>query len=187
MNNEANAIGLIELSCIHKGIAVHDQMLKSAEVKTLLGRTVCPGKYLILVCGELSHVEAAVESAKETAQYGLVNATIIPRIDQRIFPAISGTTPFEGNLPDGVLIVETFSVISCIKAADVAIKAAEIDILRIHVAMAVGGKGFFILAGDIEALKSAQEQALEFLKQEGTLVGASLITQPGRDILGSIV
>ena len=187
MKNPNNAIGLVELSCIHKGIEVHDRMLKSAEVETLLARSLCPGKYLVLVRGELAQVEASAEAARETAQYGLINAMVIPNIDERVFPAITGVTPLNEAALDGVLVFETFSVASCIKAADFAIKAADVNILRIHVAMAAGGKGFFVLTGDIEALKAAQEPALDFLKQEGSLVGYSLITQPCKEILASFV
>jgi microcompartment protein CcmL/EutN len=187
MNREKNAIGLVELSCIHKGFEALDRMLKTARVTKLLARTICSGKYLILVGGELADVDAAIVAAKETADYGLVNALTIPNIDEKIFPAISGTTEADGTLPDGMLIVETFSVASCIKAADFAVKSADVDILRIHVAMAVGGKGFFILTGDIEALKSSLGPALDFLQDEGSLVGYSLITHPDGELLKEIV
>jgi microcompartment protein CcmL/EutN len=187
MNKERNAIGLVELSCIHKGFEVLDRMLKTAQVTKLLARTICSGKYLILVMGELADVDASIVAAKETAEYGLVNALVIPNIEEKIFPAISGATVFDGSMPDGMLIVETFSVASCIKAADFAVKAAEVDILRIHVAMAVGGKGFFILTGNIEALKSALGPTLDFLKEEGSLVGYSLITKPDEAVLKEMV
>jgi microcompartment protein CcmL/EutN len=187
MNKEKSAIGLIELSCIHKGFEVLDRMLKVAEVTKLLGRTICSGKYLILVKGDVGDVEASVAAARECADYGLVNALVIPNIEEKIFPAISDASPFEGALPDGMLVVETFSVASCIKAADFAVKTADVDILRIHVAMATGGKGYFVLTGNIEALKSALEPTLEFLKDEGSLVGYSLITQPSEDVLKEMI
>jgi microcompartment protein CcmL/EutN len=116
-----------------------------------------------------------------------VNALVIPNIEEKIFPAISRATVFDGTMPDGMLVVETFSVASCIKAADFAVKAADVDILRIHVAMAVGGKGFFVLTGNIEALKSALGPTLDFLKEEGSLVGYSLITKPDEAVLKEMV
>jgi microcompartment protein CcmL/EutN len=187
MNKEKNAIGLIELSCIHKGFEALDRMLKTADVTKLLARTICSGKYLILVMGELADVEASVAAAKESSNYGLVNALVIPNVEPNIFPAISDASSFDGTLPGGMLVVETFSVASCIKAADFAVKAADVDILRIHLAMAIGGKGFFILTGNIEALKSALEPTLDFLKDEGSLVGYSLITNPNEAVLKEMV
>jgi microcompartment protein CcmL/EutN len=187
MNKENNAIGLVELSCVHKGYEVLDKMLKSAFVTKLLARTICSGKYLILVRGELADVEASVLAAKETAEYGLVNALVIPNVEEQVFPAISAAAPFSGPLPDGMLVVETFSVASCIKAADIAVKTADVEILRLQVAMALGGKGFFVLTGAIDALKSALQPVLDFMQDEGTLVGYSLITQPGEQLLNELL
>jgi microcompartment protein CcmL/EutN len=80
MNKASNAIGLVELSCIHKGFEVLDKMVKSARVEKILARTICSGKYLILIRGELADVEASIASAKETAEYGIVNALVIPNV-----------------------------------------------------------------------------------------------------------
>jgi microcompartment protein CcmL/EutN len=188
MSKANNAIGLVELSCIHKGFEVLDRMIKSARVEKILARTICSGKYLVLVRGELADVQSSIASAKEAAGYGLVNALIIPNVEEALFPALAGTTVFDGKeLPDGMLVVETFSAVSCIKAADFALKAAEISMVRVHVAMAVGGKGFFVATGAIDALKSALEPTLEFCREEGTLVGYSLITRPGEELLKEII
>jgi microcompartment protein CcmL/EutN len=188
MNKANNAIGLVELSCIHKGFEVLDRMIKSARVEKILARTVCSGKYLILVRGELADVGAALDAGKEAAEYSIINALVIPNVEEELFPALAGTTSFAGTLlPDGMLVVETFSVVSCIKAADFALKAADISMLRVHVAMAVGGKGYFVATGNIDALKSSLEPVLDFLKEEGSLVGYSLITQPGEELLREII
>ena len=188
MNKANNAIGLVELSCIHKGFEVLDKMVKSARVEKILARTICSGKYLILVRGELADVEASIGSAKETAEYSIVNALVIPNVEEALFSALAGSTTFDGpQLPDGMLVVETFSVVSCIKAADFALKAASISLLRVHVAMAVGGKGYFVATGNIDALKSSLEPVLDFLKDEGSLVGYSLITQPGEELFREII
>jgi microcompartment protein CcmL/EutN len=187
MNTERNAIGLVELSCIHKGFEVFDRMLKAAFVEKLLARTICSGKYLILVRGELADVEAAIAAAKEAADYGLVNALVIPNVDDRIFPAISAAAPFSGTVPDAILVIETFSVAACIKAADFALKEAPLEIIRLNVAMALGGKGFLVFGGNTEALRSALGPALDFLKDEGSLVGYSLITGPDEAVIRELI
>lgn len=187
MTTARNAIGLVELSCIHKGFEVLDRMLKSAFVEMLLARTICSGKYLILVRGELADVEAAIAAAKETANYGLVNALVVSNIDERIFPAISASAPFAGMAPDAILVIETFSVVACIKAADAALKEATIDIIRLNVAMALGGKAFMVFGGNTDALRSALGPALDFLKEEGSLVGYSLITGPNEAVIRELI
>ena len=51
---QKNSIGLIELSSIAAGFLVADAMLKAAEVEILLSRTICSGKYMVLVGGDVA-------------------------------------------------------------------------------------------------------------------------------------
>ena len=44
-----NAIGMIELSSIARGIETGDFMLKAAQVELNRASTVCPGKYMIII------------------------------------------------------------------------------------------------------------------------------------------
>jgi hypothetical protein len=53
--------------------------------------------------------------------------------------------------------------------------------------MAVGGKGFAVLTGDDESLKSSIVPALDFLKSDGSLAGYTLITNPHPDLLRDIL
>ncbi|HNT98973.1 MAG TPA: BMC domain-containing protein, partial [Elusimicrobiales bacterium] len=60
MANNLNAIGGVELSSIAKGLETADAMLKTSDVRILVSRSICPGKYVILVSGEVGAVNAAV-------------------------------------------------------------------------------------------------------------------------------
>jgi microcompartment protein CcmL/EutN len=183
-----NAIGIIELASIFKGFEVQDAVLKQANVEKLVARTICSGKYLILVRGEIADVESCLETSREVGGFAVVSATIIPNVDQRVFPAIAGTTTLQvEKLVQALLVIETFSVAAAIKAADFAIKEAQLEILRIHIAMAVGGKGFVAITGNTEALKSAVIPAIEYIKGEGMLAGYSLIENPHAEILRELI
>ena len=185
------AMGIIELASIYKGYEVQDAILKSAKVEKLIARTICSGKYLIVVKGEAADVDVALELANEIGGFAIVNTTNIPNVDPRVFPAIAGCTvlertKIEQNI-DALLVIETFSVVSAIKAADFAAKEAELDLLRIHVAMAIGGKGFVLLTGDIAALEAAVKPAIEYCKQDGMLAGYALIRNPHEDLLKELI
>ncbi len=185
-----NAVGIIELASIYKGYEVQDAVLKAAHVEKLIARTICSGKYIMIVRGEVADVETAIGVATEVGGFSVVNATTIPNIDPRIFPAIVGCTILEPRGKEkvgAILIIETFSVVSAIKAADVAVKEAPLDILRIHVAMAVGGKGFVVITGDVEALEAAAAPAVEFCKGEGLLAGYAIIRNPHEDVLKDLL
>lgn len=185
-----NAVGIIELASIYKGYEVQDAVMKAANVEKLIARTICSGKYFIVIRGDVADVEAAISVANEVGGFAIVNATTIPNIDQRIFPAIAGCTVLERGSYEKVgalLIIETFSVVSAIKAADFAVKEAPLEILRIHVAMAVGGKGIVVITGDIGSLESAVRPAIEFCKEEGLLAGYALIRNPHEDVLKELL
>ncbi len=185
-----NAIGIIELASIYKGFAVQDAVLKSANVEKLIARTICSGKYFMMVRGNIADVETAISVAKEEGGFSVVNATAIPNIDPRVFPAIAGSTTIQINLNKkigAVLVIETFSVVSAIKAADYAVKEADLDILRVHVAMAVGGKGFVVITGDISSLEAAVKPAVEYIKQDGMLAGYVIIKNPHEEVLKELI
>jgi microcompartment protein CcmL/EutN len=49
--------------------------------------------------------------------------------------------------PRALGIIETVSAASIIEVADVAAKCADVTLFRVHLAMAVGRKGFLVLTG----------------------------------------
>lgn len=188
--DNGNAIGIIELSSIYKGFHVQDEVLKSANVQKLVSRTICSGKYFMLVKGSVADVETAVSVAREIGGFSVINLTTIPNVDPRVFPAISGATTIQvdtGKKVEAILVMETFSVVSAIKAADYAVKEADLKILRVHVGMAVGGRGFVILTGDICALEEAVKPAVEYAKQDGMLAGYVIIKNPHEDVLKELI
>ena len=185
-----NAVGIIELGSIYKGYEVQDAILKAANVEKVVARTICSGKYFIVVRGSVGDVETAVAVAGKVGGFSVVNLATIPNVDPRVFPAIAGCTVLEpglGKKVGALLIMETFSVVSAIKAADLAVKEAELDIIRVHVAMAVGGKGFVVMTGDIGALESAVMPAIEYCRQEGMLAGYAIIRNPHEDVLRELL
>ena len=55
-----NSIGLIELTSIASGYLSCDAMLKAANVDLVLSRSICSGKYMVMVRGDVAAVQAAV-------------------------------------------------------------------------------------------------------------------------------
>ena len=186
-----NALGIIELASIHKGFEVQDAILKAANVEKIIARTICSGKYFIAVRGEVADVETTVAVANEIGGFSIINTTVIPNLNPKVFPAIAGNVVFDmGQQPKKIgalLILETFSVVSAIKAADLAVKEAELELLRVHVAMAIGGKGFLVMTGDISALEAAVQPAIAYCKEDGMLAGYSLIKNPHEDVLRELI
>ena len=55
----SKAVGILELSSIAKGMETGDAMLKSANVELLVSKTLCPGKFLLMLGGDVGAVQQA--------------------------------------------------------------------------------------------------------------------------------
>lgn len=176
-----NAIGLIELTSIAKGYEVADALLKTARVQMIFNRTICPGKFMVMVAGETAAVSSSMEAGMEIGGETVVDSLLIPNVHPEVFPAISGTRVVTETGALG--IIETFSVASIIEAADAAVKAANVQLLQIHLAMAIGGKGYVTMTGEVAAVTAAVQAGADFIRNKGLLVNKVVIPQPRPEVL----
>lgn len=182
----AEAIGMIELTSVAIGYQVEDTMLKAADVRLLIARTICSGKYIVIVGGSVSAVQASVRAGLEDAPDGVIDHIMIPNIHPDVFKALGDMvqlTVHKEQTPS-LGIVETFSASSALEAADAAAKAASVTIFRIHIAMAMGGKGFIMLSGSVADCRAAVDVASAVVKEKGLLVAAVVIPKPSRELFG---
>ncbi len=187
MTDSLNSIGLVECSSVAVGFEIQDAMLKAARVDLILARTICSGKYLVVVGGDVSDTHAAVEAGKATAREGLIEARHIPRIHPDIFPAIGCGIDLAPEEARAIGIVETFSASSIIECADAAAKAADVKLFRVHLAMALGGKGYLSLTGDVAAVESAVAAGAAVAEEAGVLVATSVIPGPRKELFSEYI
>jgi microcompartment protein CcmL/EutN len=180
-----SAIGIVETSSIAKGFEVADALLKRADVELVVNRTICPGKYMVLIGGDVDAVIASVDTGIEIGAHTVVDHFIIPNVHEAVFPAISGVT----HLPElrALGVIEAFTVASVIEAADAAVKAADIELITIHLAMAIGGKGFVSFTGDVSAVESAVDAGTEIVERKGLLVEKVIIPSPRKEIVSEFI
>jgi len=182
---ENHSLGLLELTSIARGIEATDLMLKAADVELLASRSICSGKYMVLVRGDVaacrSSVDAGIEAGKET----VADHIVIPNLHEQIFPAISQSAAVGPVQALGIL--EAYNVATLIEGADAAVKAAEVDLLEIRLAMALGGKAFAVLTGTVSAARSAVEAGKLFISERGLLAGWSLIPSPHEGLVKELL
>lgn len=180
-----NAIGGVELSSVARGLETADAMLKTSAVGLLLSRTVCPGKYIVLVSGGTAEVNAAVAAGADKAAHALTDSFVIPNIHPDVLPAVSGTA-VPGEL-EALGVIESFSVPALLEAADAAVKAAPVRLLEIRMAMALGGKAFVTLTGSVGAAEAAVAAGSASVAKKGLLVEKVVIPRPRRELLGEMI
>jgi microcompartment protein CcmL/EutN len=176
------AIGMIEMSSIALAYQVEDAMLKAAEVELLMARTICSGKYIIIIGGEVGGVQSAVEQGLDAAHDSVIETLVIPNVHDSLFPALSGSVALSQEDLGALGVVETFSAASILAAADAAVKASNVKLFRVHVAMAIGGKGFLLLTGEVGAVQAAVDAGVRAASDRGMLVGQSVIAGPREEL-----
>jgi microcompartment protein CcmL/EutN len=174
------AVGLVELDSIAVGFAVADLMVKKAPVTVVEASPICPGKYLILVTGDEASVAEAVDSGINYAPERVVDKTVIPNLHPGVVPAIAGVSEIGELVSLGV--VEVFAVATAIRAADAAVKEAEVSLIEIRVASGLGGKCYFTLTGELPSVEAAVAAGANLAREEGMLLSRVVIPAPHRDL-----
>jgi microcompartment protein CcmL/EutN len=189
------AVGLIELTSVGIGFVVEDAMLKAGDVKLVLARTICSGKYIIVVTGPVADATAAVDAGLAAAPEGIIDHEVIPRLHPAVLKALSQavelTVPLsagaEAAAPKAVGIIETFSGVSVLLAGDAAAKTGNITLLKIHLAMALGGKGYLMMAGSVSDVQMAVHAGAEVVRRRGLLVSAVTIPGPSHELFAEYI
>ena len=174
------AVGVIEIKSIAQGVEACDSALKSAGVRLISAHPSCPGKYEILLTGNLSDVQTALERVRSFYGSYIVDAVLMGRIDESVVKALMGA---QTAVATGALgIVETFSAASAIKAADTAVKTSKVEILDLRVSRGMGGKGVVMLTGEVSDVTAAVEAGGDYAKQQGLFCSSSVMAAPHEEL-----
>ncbi|HUT59704.1 MAG TPA: BMC domain-containing protein [Phycisphaerae bacterium] len=176
------SIGAIELSSIGIGYKVQDEMIKAADVQVLIARTICSGKYFIVLGGGVSDVSSSLRAGAETAGEAIIDQLVIPNVHPGVFPAMGQSVVLDAAAAEALGVIETFSGTSIIAAADAAAKAAKVTLFRIHVAMALGGKGFCLMAGTVADCRAGVTAGAAEARQRGLLVSEIVIPRASKEL-----
>ena len=172
----ANAIGMIEYTTVSTGIMAADTIAKTAEVQIIEAQVVCPGKYIVIIGGELSAINASIDAAKMINGEKLVDSFVLGNVHEGVFPAIYATVDVEN--PRALGVVETFSGASAIVAADAAAKTADVTLVEVRIARGMCGKSYILMTGEVAAVQAAVDNAKAAAGDNGMLLDYSIIPNP---------
>ena len=169
------ALGLLELSSIAVGIRAGDAMVKRSPVEVIYAGTVHPGKYLVLVGGEMAHVEEALPAGREIGAQMLLDEILLPDVHAQVVAALTGRRVATGG--EALGIVETSTVAAILGAADRGVKGAAVELTELRVADDLGGKAYCLFAGPVAEVEAAVELAVGGLASPEQLVSQVVIPQ----------
>ena len=181
----SKAIGIVEYKTVSAGVVAADAMVKTSDISVIEAQTVCPGKYVVIITGDLSAVDAAVNTARVQHGNQLISSFVLGNPHESIFPAIYGATEIEEVSALGVL--ETYDAASMVVAADEAAKTAIVDLVEIRLARGMCGKSYMMITGEIAAVQAAIERAKQTVGKEGMYLDSSVIAHPDAQIRKAIL
>jgi len=175
----------VELNSIAAGIETCDVMLKAAMVHLIKAGTTCPGKYAVLIWGDVSAVRSSVRSGRECGGENVIDHLVIPNVHPSVIPAIAAAT--EVDTVEALGVIETFSIASAIVAADLAAKAADVRLIEVRLANGLGGKSFVVMTGKVAAVQASVAAGEAHPKREGLFANSTIIPSPHPELKDFVV
>jgi len=167
------ALAAFETSSIAQGHVVADALVKTAEVELIEAAPLSPGKYWVMIGGEVGPVRAAWARGREVAAETLLDQFFIPQLHEMVLPALRGTVSPADH--DALGVLETMTAAVAIVAADQAAKAAAVLIRDVRLANGIGGKGVVVLSGAVGDVEAAIAAGRAEAQRAGLLTRAVVI------------
>lgn len=170
------ALAILELTSIARGYLALDAMAKRAVVTVLHAEPVTPGKYWIALSGGEAEVDESLLAGLSIAGPARLDHTLLPHVHDDVRRAlVQGPTRHAPRGSLGVLELDTMA--SAVRAADAAMKAAEVELVDLHLARGIGGKGYVVVTGDLADVEAAIDAGVE-AAGEGRVVGREVLANP---------
>lgn len=179
-----DTIGFLELNSIAKGVEAADRMLKKADVELLFAKPGCPGKYYALIAGETSEVHSAVADGVACGGSFVLESLVLPRVHQQVIAAVHQCVPVQTRNAVGVM--EFFCVTEALRAADRAVKAADVTLVDVRLGTGIGGKSFVIMTGDTAAVEQGVAAGIAGAAEQGMLLNHVVIPNPCPELFDSL-
>lgn len=168
------AVAIWEFSSIAQGVHAADAIAKGTPIDVLYTGTTHPGKYVVLVAGDVASVEVAT---------GIVNGldadviahVFLPDVAPGVVDAMISSDTGAGVTSEAVGLVETGTISAGVDAADAAVKAADVTLRSLVMADGINGKAFLIVDGGVGDVDAAVEAAVE--RAGSSLVASVVIPQ----------
>lgn len=174
---------ILELSSIAKGYFVLDHCLKSTKVHVVEASAISPGKFIILLKGEIDAVGTAYNAALAVAKNEIIDSALLPNLHKGILDALYGLSKVEAD-KNGVVVVETSSLTAMLVGLhNITSQQKRVQFIEVRPGRGLGGKSTAFFTGAAEELKISLEIFIQATKTHGNFVDGQLISAPHPDFL----
>ncbi len=181
----SKSIGAIEFKSIAKGIEVSNDMVKKSFVEVLYLKSICPGKFLIIIAGETSQVKECVDYGLDKGSGYIVDNFIINSVHEDIVNGLKHKYKPIENITS-IAVMETSKVCAGIKSLDKTLKSSDVVLLKLQLSFAIGGKLVYIVAGDLSSLEVGISEGKSMLNSKD-IINISIIPSVDKQIIKNLI
>ncbi len=174
------AICIIETAGVAIGFKCTDAMLKESPVTILKSGSIHPGKFLALVGGSVASVEESYNIGRHIAGEDIRDHVFLPDIHESVIAAILGKRNTCSE--EAIGIFETKTLCATVKAADIAVKGMQIDLVELRFTDDMGGRAFVIYTGRIEEVEAALDISVQSMENVSNYYNKILIPRPDESL-----
>ncbi len=176
-----DSLGIVESRSIAAGVELADMMVKGADIELVKASTICSGRYLIQVSGDVKAVEIAVEIAQNSGRT-LAGSFILSNVSDQVVNALKKRSALQKY--DALAVVECRTASSGIAAADCCVKRSQISLARLVTGHGINGKSYFVISGDVSSVKEAADAAKSVLGKN--LVEIVILPSPSLSVVNAL-
>ncbi len=179
--SEVPALAFLELSSIARGLFLTDVAVKKASVRIISSQPVSSGKHVLLFAGDVAAVEEAHRAVLEAADGTMLKQVFIPGVHEQLAPHLDSLWSIDSRRDatlESVGVVESSTLAGAVLAADTALKAARISLVRMRLGQGIGGKAYFVITGRQDEVEAGIEAAGDCLRGLESLCRVDVIPRP---------
>lgn len=178
------ALALIEIDSVARGLASLDALVKRAPVEILEANLIEPGRFLLLFAGGVAEVEESYAEALARAEDGVVDRLMLPRAHDAILAGLRGRTVLRGaDDMDTLGVIEGRRVAGTLEACDRSLKDADVTLAGVRVAGGLGGRAYYVVFGAQHDVEAAIDAGKNVLEARETLHRVERIARPHSDMV----
>ncbi|MEL6343373.1 MAG: BMC domain-containing protein [Myxococcota bacterium] len=161
------ALALIELRSLARGLRCLDALVKKAPVEVLEANLVEPGKHLLLFAGGVAEVDEAFREAVSVGGEDVVDRMILFDAHPALLQGLRGVEDIRtADEMDCLGVVEIDTVARALSCCDRSLKNADVTLAGLRVAGGLGGRAYYVVFGaqhDVEAALEIAEGRRELI------------------------
>lgn len=179
------SIGALEFRSISKGIEVSNEIVKKSSVEIIYFKTICPGKFLVIVTGDEGEVNEAIDYGVTLSVDTLVDHFKVHAVSTPIVEAFKNKYASK-EITGALGVMETGKVCAGIKALDIALKSSDVKLIKMHLAFGIGGKLVYVVTGTLSSIEYGLSEGKRILNKNAN-VNVSIIPSPSEDMTRHLI